>query len=404
MADTQASPENPKPSRRRRRRPPAEGAAKAKKADPTKIRFQCNSCKAGVKVDVKMADRYIQCPKCKKRIRVPASQAEADEDAADYDVSNVQVEVPKRCRECRHKLPKGALVCVNCGFDYRTGKHAELQVRTRIGETVTYGEVFSALKAEKVTELTSSLAGYMIPLMLVFWGVMAIFWFFVVPYIGEPGTTAHNGCLIGMGVALTLYLSLVSAMKLRAASAACSDRALDGVQHSPGNLLTALIYAEAIYLVAALPFLVLLGALAAGLGIDASWGAEQWQEVPDRVVNTGTVVGTALCLLWYLVYSDFAVAAYSVEDSLNPIHAFYWMAKCVLDYMLRLVVVLAMYVALVGPLVGMGYFAYVSFGEDALMFGILWGVLALMFAALYCYILVAGFGMLGAVMRKNSDW
>lgn len=98
--------------------------------DSQSIRFYCARCRVALKVNVKLAGKYMNCPKCKQRTPIPNSQHEADEDARDYGVVQMAYEVPPNCMKCKKKMPKGSIICTNCGFDYREGKQMNIEDHT----------------------------------------------------------------------------------------------------------------------------------------------------------------------------------------------------------------------------------------------------------------------------------
>lgn len=97
------------------------------KTKPSKntIRFKCNKCGAYLRVSARLANRYIDCPKCKGRTGVPSSQAEADAEGGEYSVKTLAVDVPDECDKCGHPLGDGSVFCTACGYDYRKGKFQE---------------------------------------------------------------------------------------------------------------------------------------------------------------------------------------------------------------------------------------------------------------------------------------
>lgn len=97
-----------------------------KQANTNVIRFKCQKCTVGLKVPMSLAGQYMECPSCKQRTPVPDSQADADA-PPDYEVNMLAYDVPKRCMKCKRKMPKGAVICVRCGFDYRGGKQLEVE-------------------------------------------------------------------------------------------------------------------------------------------------------------------------------------------------------------------------------------------------------------------------------------
>ena len=86
------------------------------------------------------------------------SQAEADEEGKALELKELTYEVPKNCMNCKAKLRKGSVICVQCGFDYRTGKLRETDDRTkRVGDDVTYEQIFKAPMRPEVGAMASQL-------------------------------------------------------------------------------------------------------------------------------------------------------------------------------------------------------------------------------------------------------
>ena len=91
------------------------------------ISFRCFKCGVTLKVGMELASRYVECGKCKNRVPVPANQKEADEERNDIVLKEMAMEVPARCTKCNTKMPKGAVVCVECGFSYKEGKPLKVE-------------------------------------------------------------------------------------------------------------------------------------------------------------------------------------------------------------------------------------------------------------------------------------
>jgi hypothetical protein len=75
------------------------------------IEITCPNCSRKLRVRDDKAGRQIKCPGCGDAIPVPA--ADAEEGA--YDLAEAVT-----CPSCRRGLAKGAVVCVECGYDFRT--------------------------------------------------------------------------------------------------------------------------------------------------------------------------------------------------------------------------------------------------------------------------------------------
>lgn len=87
-----------------------------------KLRFLCARCRAKLAVPMKLAGKFMPCPKCKENTPVPYNQEEADDDAKDVNVQEMYYQVGDTCIKCGRKMKKGATFCTKCGFDYREGK------------------------------------------------------------------------------------------------------------------------------------------------------------------------------------------------------------------------------------------------------------------------------------------
>ena len=75
------------------------------------IEITCPNCSRKLRLRDDKAGRQIKCPGCGKALPVPA--ADADEEA--YDLAEAVT-----CPSCRRGLARGAVVCVECGYDFRT--------------------------------------------------------------------------------------------------------------------------------------------------------------------------------------------------------------------------------------------------------------------------------------------
>ena len=71
---------------------------------------------------MKLAGKFMACPKCKESTPIPYTQQEADDEAKDLGVQEMYYEVGDTCIKCGRKMKKGATFCTKCGFDYREGK------------------------------------------------------------------------------------------------------------------------------------------------------------------------------------------------------------------------------------------------------------------------------------------
>jgi hypothetical protein len=81
------------------------------------IEVQC-SCGTQVRALDEMAGRSVRCPACQGLVRLPGKSAEQ----AGYGVEEV-----RKCPSCKHVWPADAVVCLDCGYNFETGR----KMRTR---------------------------------------------------------------------------------------------------------------------------------------------------------------------------------------------------------------------------------------------------------------------------------
>lgn len=85
------------------------------------MKFSCPSCGKTLNVKDDFAGKKARCPGCKEVLTVP--HAPAPEAAA----AAVAAPTAKAstCPSCSGSLPDGAVFCVACGYDLRSGKKLE---------------------------------------------------------------------------------------------------------------------------------------------------------------------------------------------------------------------------------------------------------------------------------------
>lgn len=73
------------------------------------------------------AGRQMRCPACRQLLRVPGEP----DDAGGYAVEQVL-----KCKGCRREWPVGTVVCVECGYNFETGRklRTKVQVPDRVIE------------------------------------------------------------------------------------------------------------------------------------------------------------------------------------------------------------------------------------------------------------------------------
>ena len=104
------------------------------------ITAQCGSCNKKFKANEQLAGKRVKCPQCGGVITIPVPQpAEShgsmasllDEESvpatpAPKPKPKAPAAIAKKCPSCSAEITAGAVLCVNCGFDLRTGKPVEI--------------------------------------------------------------------------------------------------------------------------------------------------------------------------------------------------------------------------------------------------------------------------------------
>lgn len=99
--------------------------------DPANQRMNCPACNKGYRWHASIAGRTVPCKQCGESFVVPdepgtglpAKPTKAD---GAYEIQTVEAEepivTPPKCPSCNTSLRKGAVICMNCGFNLKEGK------------------------------------------------------------------------------------------------------------------------------------------------------------------------------------------------------------------------------------------------------------------------------------------
>lgn len=315
-------------------------------AAPGQLRFRCMLCGATLKVSNQLAGRYIDCPKCKKRTQVPANQKQADEEARDYDVNRLAFDNTGQCRNCGAKMSKNAVICVKCGFDYRSGKVAEVVDKTKLpSDYPTWNVIFGSFGSDYVVQGLVKVAANIV-LTGVAVGVLGLgltaglLWWFTDIADGAPAWPWYIFFTIfGLG-ALVLGATLFDTF------VALASRAMYGREISSGSIPVAALYFLAIAVPAFILPVVLFFTLALKtIPIDPDSGKGRivgdepgfFESMPLPKIETnpdglaaGAVLGGVLGIVG-LVYFYFGVGSYAADLSVNPLTIFQWIGKSIAD-------------------------------------------------------------------------
>ena len=109
------------------------------------MKIVCSHCGGPITVGVEESGRMIPCPFCSASVLVPIDHlkesasgvkpASPSETASRPQLSlrkNVAVSGLPHCPACNSVLDEGVVVCVKCGFDFRTGKRYDTRFRRNL--------------------------------------------------------------------------------------------------------------------------------------------------------------------------------------------------------------------------------------------------------------------------------
>jgi len=306
------------------------------------IKFRCLQCGSTLKVPVAQAGKYIQCPHCKNKTRVPQNQKEADDEAAGYGVNKLAYDLTGTCRGCGAKMAKNAVVCVKCGYDFRSGKNLEVVDKTKLpSDYPTWNKMFAAMGGEAVVNSTLRVAsGFMIGgviVGIVGMGILyAIMWFVANEWDRPPIWPWY----ITFGIAVIAFFAMIGMIQESLVESAA--RGLYGRAISAGSIPVAALY----FLATAIPAYVLPTLVICFLVFHISPAPEQLPPGVDRgIINqgplpvftwnaegglVGLVLTTFLTAVGH-VYYFFGIGSYAADLSVNPANIFKWIGKCIGD-------------------------------------------------------------------------
>ncbi len=96
---------------------------------------KCGSCQKKLKAHEKLAGKKVKCPGCGAVLKIPqpGSTATAASSAASSAASqreDIPLQEPKEstCPSCRKPLSPSAVLCVDCGYDLRSGRKLQTEI------------------------------------------------------------------------------------------------------------------------------------------------------------------------------------------------------------------------------------------------------------------------------------
>lgn len=77
------------------------------------LELECPHCQQVLEIPIEFAGQCVECPACQGEIQIPATTT-----------------AQPTCPECGGPVKADAVLCVNCGYDFRTGGHLETTIES----------------------------------------------------------------------------------------------------------------------------------------------------------------------------------------------------------------------------------------------------------------------------------
>jgi hypothetical protein len=90
------------------------------------IVLTCHDCERLIELTERPKDGKFLCPTCGTLLIVPAPGAAADEPDGVYATPGV-----KHCPQCKKAMAGDAVICIDCGFNFRSGRRTEKVIRVQ---------------------------------------------------------------------------------------------------------------------------------------------------------------------------------------------------------------------------------------------------------------------------------
>ena len=101
------------------------------------IKVECPGCGTTLSVADKFAGKRGKCPKCKGAIDIPAAGSAPAQQPAPSPAGAPQPATtedgPKLCPKCDKACDAGAVICISCGYNFKTGGQLQTEIEEECG-------------------------------------------------------------------------------------------------------------------------------------------------------------------------------------------------------------------------------------------------------------------------------
>jgi hypothetical protein len=91
------------------------------------IVLRCHDCERRIELPARPEGGKITCPSCRTVLTVPEP---GEEEAVDPTTAYAGPQL-KRCPQCEKEMPAEGVLCINCGYNFKTGKVTKKVVRVK---------------------------------------------------------------------------------------------------------------------------------------------------------------------------------------------------------------------------------------------------------------------------------
>ncbi|MEM6331725.1 MAG: hypothetical protein AAF823_00080 [Planctomycetota bacterium] len=285
---------------------------------PGKSEFVCDSCGRRFSWKPAIAGKKAKC-KCGAILNIPTEDpaaAVADSGGFELDLPDDLAPPPptvatpaSRCINCNHPLKPGAVICLNCGTDQRTGSKVQTGVEELDAKTRRKANLAAKLPLWSMRVLQVGMWCNLVGVLLVIVGLVGLF--------GSAALATSNPALADLGLIIAVVIELLGLGLVLIGPLLCV------AVPSESDARSVLIVS------------ILLSGSSMGINI-----AAEFTTLPWWLPTIASVLSTAatLCFLYFLLmlskYLDFG-SVYELAEKTTKVY--FWVVLCTLGLFVPIV-------------------------------------------------------------------
>ena len=203
------------------------------------IKVKCGNCSAQFKAKEELAGRRVKCPKCQNPVTIKAPTAAARQapkragnpllDILDEEDVRSRASGPI-CDNCGSEVKRGAVICIDCGFNLETGDRLETEASEDVENNAGMSGTEQMMrKAKRDLEESEDQGGdgdfgdgaesYVIAMVAGFFGIIMLGMALAVVFFMEQLVTLTNPAVISLIASVFLYIGMAVWISIVAFSA-----------------------------------------------------------------------------------------------------------------------------------------------------------------------------------------